>query len=97
MNVNVPTTVWARMVNVAEARGVKVEDILVAAIVEVTKPRNRKERVLELVRAGLPDAVVAERTGELKNYVGDTRRKAHLAPNRQPRTNTETPTKENKK
>lgn len=97
MNVNVPTPVWARMVNVAEARGVKVEDILVAAIVEVTKPRNRKERVLELVRAGLPDAVIAERTGELKNYVGAARRAAHLPPNRQTRTTTETPTKETKK
>ena len=96
MNVNVPTQVWARMVNVAEARGVKVEDILVAAIVDITKPRNRKERVLELVRAGLPDAVIAERTGELKNYVSETRRAAHLPPNRQQRTTTETPTKETK-
>lgn len=88
-SVGLPDTVWGRLATTADARGVSVEDLLVAAITEVVKPQSRQERVLEAVRAGLSDAVVAERTGELKQYVGVVRRRAGLPANRQKRTDTE--------
>lgn len=85
----VPSKVWGRIASIAEDRGTTVEEILVAALKEIVRPTNRHERVLQLVRAGLTDARVAERTGELKNYVANVRRQAGLKANRQPRTDTE--------
>lgn len=85
----VPANIWGRIATIAEDRGVTVEEILVTAIKEITAPRNRQERVLQLVRAGLTDARIAERTGELKNYVAAVRRRAGLPANRQTRTTNE--------
>lgn len=80
--VTLPDQIWGRLATVAADRGVKIEDLLVAAVREVVKPRSRRERVLAYVRAGYTDAGAAEATGELKSYVGDVRRAAGLPPNR---------------
>lgn len=85
MNVKLPDQVWGRLASVADDRGVTVEQLLIAAVAEVVKPRDRRERVLHYVRAGYTDARVAEATGELKHYVGDVRRRAGLPANRQRR------------
>lgn len=68
--------VWGLLATVADDRGTTIEDLLTAAIGTVLQPRDRRERVLLALRAGLPDQVVAERTGELKNYVSNVRRQA---------------------
>lgn len=86
--VELSAPVWGRMATIAEDRGVTVADILVAAVHEVLQPRSRQERVLNAVRAGLPDCAVSEQTGELRAYVARVRRDAGLKPNRPSRQTT---------
>ena len=86
--VELPPAVWGRMASVAEDRGVTISDLLVSAVHDILKPRSRRERVLHALRMGLTDAVAAERTGELKNYVANVRRDAGLPPNKQHRRTT---------
>lgn len=87
--VTMPDDVWGRLATIADDRNTTIAELLVAAVMEITEPRTRGERVVQLVRAGLTDAQIAERTGELKSYVGDVRRAAKLPPNRQWRTDNE--------
>jgi hypothetical protein len=94
---DVPDKVWAHLVELAEERHVSVAVVVSAAVADALRPSSmarleadaRKNHVLQLVRSGMTDAQIAERTGELKSYVGDTRRGAGLAANRQMRSNTE--------
>lgn len=88
-HVGIPESVWGRLASVAETRGVTVEDLLVASITEVIKPRSRQERIVQLAHAGLPDRVIAERTGELKGFVGEVRRRAGIPVNKQRRSDYE--------
>ena len=87
--VKLPDAVWGRLATVADVRGVDVPDLLVAALTEILKPRNRREHIVFLAQAGYTDARICEATGELRQYVGDVRRKAGISANRQPRTDTE--------
>ncbi|WP_136056316.1 hypothetical protein [Microbacterium sp. K24] len=59
-----------------------VEDILVAAITDITSPATVEERIVQLVRSGLTDATIAGRTGEMLPRVRAVRRAAHLPANR---------------
>lgn len=80
VNVTLPRSVWGRIASIADDRGITVQDLLVAAIGSVLQPRDRRERVLQALYAGLPDGVVAERTGELRQYVAQVRRAEGLPP-----------------
>lgn len=88
-SVTMPDEIWGRLASVAADRNTTVEELLVAAVMEITKPGSRHERIRQLVRAGYTDVQIAERTGELKAFVGAVRRKAELPPNRQWRTDNE--------
>lgn len=87
-SVILPDDVWGLLATVADDRDTTVSDLLVAAVAQIVKPRDRRERVLLLVRAGFTDALTAERTGELRQYVGSIRRGAGLPANRQKRSET---------
>ena len=88
-SIELPQHVWGRLATVADDRGVSMSDLLTAAVGDVLRPQGRKERILQAVRAGLSDNLVAERTGELRQYVASVRRKAGLPANKQRRTETE--------
>lgn len=81
-SVILPDTIWGRIISVAEDRGVTVEDILVAAVRQIIDPATVEERIIDLVRAGWPDKVIAGKTGELVNHVAAVRRSAGLPPNK---------------
>lgn len=74
--------VWGRLATVADDRGVSIEDVLEAAIESLIKPATVEDRVLQLVRAGYPDRIIAGTTGLLLERVRTIRRKARLAPNK---------------
>ncbi len=77
-----PRNVWGRLASIAEDRGVTIAQIISGAVVNELKPRDRRQWVLSLVRTGYCDRVVAEITGELKQYVATTRRREGLPANR---------------
>jgi DNA-binding CsgD family transcriptional regulator len=74
---------WAMLVDRAEAHGLKVPDLLVAAVHQVM-PHERPvgDDVLRLVRAGFPDALIGERLGLDNATVKRIRRRAGLPANR---------------
>lgn len=80
--VEMPDRVWAKLVKVADARGVKVSDLLVATITELINPLDVERRIVRAVEDGLTDALIAERVALPKPIVARLRRKAGLAPNR---------------
>jgi len=88
VNFEVPDRVWARLLDVAEEHHTTAASVLSAAVVSITHQptrmdvTHRRERVLRLVRDGFTDQQISVYTGELKNYVADTRRKAGLPANR---------------
>lgn len=81
--VNIPDRDWAVLVDRAEAHGLKVPDVILAAIHQVMPHRRPVgEDVLRLVRAGFPDALVGERLGIDKSAVARIRQRAGLPANR---------------
>ena len=76
-----PKHVWGRLATIADDRGVNVPQVIAGAVAGELKPRDRREWVLTLVRNGYPDRIVADITGELKQYVSTTRRRAGLPAN----------------
>jgi hypothetical protein len=97
VHIDVPDRVWAQLIDLSEERGVSVGHVVSAAIADALRPssmarleaQGRRNHIVQLVKAGLTDAQIAERTGELKQYVAGVRRSAHLAANRQRRTESE--------
>lgn len=78
-----PERMWAQLTVKADERGVRVAPMLAAAVMELTQQwESRSHRVQVLARAGLPDQVIAERTGETRKFVGDARRDAGIPANR---------------
>lgn len=75
--VRFPARTWARLATVADERGVKIPDLLAAAVAELVRP-TRQDWVVLLARAGLSDREIASRTGETKAYVARTRLKAGI-------------------
>lgn len=101
VELNLPDKVWAECLNVAEQNHTSVARVVESAIIAAVRPslparlrsEERRNRILRAWKEGLTDAVIAERTGELRQYVADTRRKAGLPVNIQRRA---TGTKERK-
>lgn len=87
---NIPDRVWAETLTVAEENFTTVAAVIEAAIRDAIRPsavkqleaRARRNQVLQAWGEGLTDAAIAERTGELRQYVGEVRREAKLPPNR---------------
>ena len=90
IELNVPDRVWAQVLDVAEQNYTTVAAVVEAAIRDAVRPssitalqaRARRNHILRLWGEGKTDAVIAEVTGELRQYVADTRRAAKLPPNR---------------
>lgn len=90
VELNLPDRLWGELVNVAEANATTVARVVEAAVRDALRPnamskleqRARRNHVLQAWAEGLTDAAIAERTGELKNYVAATRRAAGFPPNR---------------
>lgn len=88
VEVNLPDKVWAACLNVAEQNHTSVARVVEAAIRDAIRPSSiaklqaeaRRNQVLQAWGDGLTDAQIAERTGELKQYVGDVRRSKGLPP-----------------
>lgn len=83
MNVNFPDPLWAQLTIAADQRGVKIAPLIAAAVMELTSGwESRTHRVQVLARAGLPDVLIAERTGEARQFIAQARRAAELPANR---------------
>lgn len=81
--VNIPDREWAVLVDRAEAHGLRVPDLIRAGIQSVMPHRlPLGEDVLRLVRAGFPDALIAERLGVPNQTVQRIRQRAGLPANR---------------
>ncbi|WP_336633683.1 MULTISPECIES: hypothetical protein [unclassified Microbacterium] len=89
VELNIPDKVWAQVLNMAEQNHTKVPLLIEAFIRDGIRPsavktlqaQARKQAILQAWGEGLTDAAIAERTGELKAYVGDVRRATKLPPN----------------
>ncbi len=79
--IHVPEPVWGRLASLADDRGVQIEDLLTAAIISITQPQTVREQILQMVRAGLPDAVIADHIGYTLSQVAVVRRSAKLPAN----------------
>lgn len=85
-----PDRAWVQLVDLAEIRSTTVGAVVAAAVHDALRPsemaelhvKARRNMIVQLVLGGYTDREVAERTGELKGYVGDVRRSAGLPPNR---------------
>lgn len=90
VEVNLPDKVWAECLTVAESNHTSVARVIEAAIRDAIRPSSiaklqaegRRNQVLQAWGEGLTDAEIAERTGELRAYVGTVRRSKNLPPNR---------------
>ena len=83
MNVNFPDPLWAQLTIAADERGVRLAPLLAAAAMELTSGwESRTHRVQVLARAGLPDVLIAERTGETRRFIVGARRGAGIPANR---------------
>ncbi|MAB81705.1 hypothetical protein [Microbacterium sp. UBA3394] len=93
VELNLPDKVWAACLNVAEQNHTSVARVVEAAIRDAIRPSSiaklqteaRRNQILQAWGDGLTDRVIAERTGELVQYVAATRRKAGLPANIQRR------------
>lgn len=83
ITLDLPDKQWAALVDVADRQQVKVNDLIARSVLSLI-PREipARERIPDLVRAGLPDAVIAERLRVLKSFVAEVRRAHSLPPNR---------------
>lgn len=83
VTLDIPDREWARLVTAAEAHGVRVADLVRDGVRRAVPAEwSAAERIVRLVVEGLPDAVIAERLGVAKQYVGRVRRRAGRPPNR---------------
>lgn len=92
-----PDPTWFELADLAEEREIDVSWLIAHAIrdllgtehTRLAAARARRERIVALAREGLPDVVICERTGEGRDYVATTRRKAGIPANRPGRATTE--------
>ena len=85
VRVELPDPVWGRLVSRADHAGVKVADLIGAAIareVRADRPATGRERVRDLWAQGLPDRLIAAELGWLNGRVAVERRALGLRPNR---------------
>ncbi|PNW10661.1 hypothetical protein C1632_02560 [Microbacterium testaceum] len=98
LEIDIPDPIWFALAGIAEDRDIKVPWLIVHAIrdligtehTRLAAARHRRERVVALAREGHTDAVICERTGEGRDYVAATRRRAGIAANRPGRATTPT-------
>jgi hypothetical protein len=89
VELNIPDRVWAMVLEVAEENHTTVALTIEAFIRDGIRPsavgklraQARRQAILRAWGEGLTDGAIAERTGELRQYVGDVRREAGLPPN----------------
>lgn len=79
--ITVPLKVWGRLATEADHRDVQVEDVLVGAINSVILRSHRQAVVIGLVVLGHSDRVVAELTGEARDFIKQARHSVGLAAN----------------
>jgi len=83
ITVDIPDRDWARLVGVAEERGVKLPELVYAAVLDLMPWRDTiADQVQHLARAGFPDARIAERLGVNNAQVSALRREAGIPANR---------------
>jgi hypothetical protein len=80
---NLPDKHWAALVDIADKQAVKVNELIARTILTLI-PREipARDRIPGLVKAGLPDAVIAERLNVRKAFVAEVRRAYGMPPNR---------------
>lgn len=82
VELNIPDADWARLVGVAEQQGVRIPQLILAATLELMPWKDTTtSRVEHLVRAGLQDAVIAERLGMPNWRIATIRRELGLPAN----------------
>lgn len=89
VEIHIPDRAWAQVLEVAETNHTTVARVVEAAIRDAVRPsavaklqtEARRNQVMQAWGEGLTDAQIAERTGELKNYVANVRRSKNLPPN----------------
>lgn len=88
VELNIPDRVWAECLDIAEKNHTTVPRVIEAAIRDAVRPsaigklqvEARHNHILQAWGEGLTDAAIAERTGELKQYVAKVRRSKNLLP-----------------
>lgn len=84
ITINIPDRDWYTLAEKADMTGVKISDVIVTAMRSVidTNPRRiiLSERVTELVKADVPDPVIAQRLGITVQHAAELRRAAGLKP-----------------
>ncbi|GAA1148051.1 hypothetical protein GCM10009651_35970 [Microbacterium natoriense] len=83
IKVNISDREWWQLVNTIEDRDVKVSDLAVIGFKEA-RGVTRDDMIQAFVRAGLPDADIAERLGMFVYQVAGRRRWFGLKANRRP-------------
>lgn len=92
ITIDIPDRHWAEMVIRAESHGLKIAELIRVAIDDAIPNRMPfPEQVLHLVKAGYPDARIAERYGVTNNAIKTIRLKAGLPANRFTRTDNPKP------
>lgn len=83
IHVDIPDRDWARLVGVAEERGIRLPDLVYAAVLDLMPWRDTlADQVQHLARAGFPDARIAERLGITNSQASALRREAEIPANR---------------
>lgn len=79
--ITIPLRVWGRLATEADHREVRVEDVLVGAINSVILRSHRQAVVIGLTVIGHSDRVIAELTGEGRDFIKQARRSVGLPAN----------------
>ena len=67
--ITVPIRIWGRLASEADHRGVTVEDLLVGAINTVAIRSHRYAVVIGMAVQGHSDRVIADLTGESRDFI----------------------------
>lgn len=87
VQLDIPDTVWGRLVDIADGRKVKVTHVVVQALTAVASPRGyQADRILLAVLNGKCDADIAAELGLTNTQVAEVRRRAHMNANKRPHT-----------
>lgn len=84
ITINIPDRDWYALAEKADTSGVKISDVIVTAMRSVIGDNPRRlilsDRVIELVKAGIPDPVIAQRLSITVQHTAQIRRGAKLKP-----------------
>lgn len=81
----IPDTVWGRLADIADGRGVKVTQVVNEALTAVASPRGYlADRIILAVLNGQCDADIAAELGLTNRQVQDVRLGAHMKANKRP-------------